>query len=346
MNDWVAKLGQGLARLSTWRVRGRRSGAGEASETAMADGEASGHGAARAQAFEPRDAAPAVPVATEEIAAEEISAGEIAAEPAIDSGLIAADDALAELGDPLSAPEADALAMPEHTAETTNSQSAHYAAPAGLDDLDVFPESDVIDALPPAEPAPPRLTAPEETAPMLAAAAPRDPSAAEGPATEPRADADADAVPVGRFASLRQAVGSLACLLGRKRVWIPAAGLATVSTIGGLSFMLLQASSEKAGLEADLAAARQALKRADVPSARVAIAPVPIPAPAVSADAPPAPSPQADVPATATPAPAFHIARAPRGRGPVQMNCDLTDKASVSLNLMKCIDAFNEATAR
>lgn len=321
----MTKLGQGLARLSARRSRGRAP-----------------HDAAPAASPEPS----AMDVVTVAAAHAELAAPASAAVDPVSVSVLAPadvvasfagetdDDALAELGDPLAAP--DPVDTPNGVASTVSETPAPAAGPAADARSDV-----ALDRNPdtPAFPASP-MTSSAPAAPVSAA---RDVVAPAAHADADGGEASTESVPAARVQRLRQRLAGLARVAGRKRVWMPGAGLAMLSVVGSLSLMLHKASNEKADLRADLEAAQKALRQADASPPRAA----PTLPPLSSATPPPEPAPVpvrvADTPA-ADPDQRIHLARASRNRAPVQMDCDVSDKASVSLTLTACIDAFNRAT--
>lgn len=148
------------------------------------------------------------------------------------------------------------------------------------------------------------------------------------PGTMPEEAADAAPAGIGRF---RRILG----LLGSKRVWIPGVGIALLAVIGSLTFMLVKTSSEKAHLQADLSAAQKALKKSGAVQTSLAVAVVP---PLLAGPVPPVEAHSQSVDAST------FLTRTSGDGEPVQMDCELSDKASVAQNLKKCIEAFNQAT--
>lgn len=174
----------------------------------------------------------------------------------------------------------------------------------------------------------------------------------------------ADAVPVSRMVRV---LG----LLGNKWVWIPGVSVIVLAIIVTLALMLVQSTQEKDHLQAELAASQKALKTkialkepqpapARPPEAHAADAhpppqvekPVPIP---INHAEEPGPAPTASTPTASTTEsvqpPAAHAEPAPlhavgKAKLPAaaDLNCDVSDKASVTKNLKNCIDAFNKAT--
>lgn len=130
--------------------------------------------------------------------------------------------------------------------------------------------------------------------------------------------------------------------LTKKWVWIPSVSMAMLAVIGTLSFMLMQSKQTTYELQAELTTAKKQLKQVPikpqvVPPLLVAhqdvaphgVNPVAEPANAVSHE-------EASSQATAGSSPS------PTG----DIDCDISDKASVGKNLRNCIEAFNQTTAR
>lgn len=281
-------------------------------------------------------------------------------------------DGLAELGDPASAPvdsvdilfgddlaELDDLSAPMQnevmSAETlyTDTSTDDLAELDALSDPE--PEPDYAPAVeaaphPSASPAPVAAAATEVIAPPpgLPDAAPANDSNALPTSRLQRLIGDIHLF-AGRIRQFRlkgsglkggglKGEGpTLIGLRGKKRVWIAGASLMLLGMVGSLAFMLVQSSNEKSRLQAELSAAKQALRQADA-KPPVAIIPPLLPAPVPPPEAAHA-KPQAE-PASAP----VYLASASSKRAPVQMDCELSDKASVGLNLKKCIEAFNQAT--
>lgn len=136
-------------------------------------------------------------------------------------------------------------------------------------------------------------------------------------AAEDAADADGATSPRG----LRK----LLAILSRKRVWIPAAGVALLTVFGGLGAMLWQSSQQNAALQAKLQEAEKQLDRAS-PAAGM---PKPLPATSSRPAGPLVANAQ-----TAGPDSAMSGA-----------DCDISNAESVAQRLKACIDAFNQETA-
>ena len=120
--------------------------------------------------------------------------------------------------------------------------------------------------------------------------------------------------------------------LSKKWVWIPSVSVAMLAVMGTLSFMLMQSKQATHELQAELASAKKQLKQ-------VPIKPEMVP-PLLVAHQNVAPH---DVNhAEASPKAAAGNAPSPN----VDMDCDISDKASVAKNLKNCIEAFNQASAR
>lgn len=354
MKQWLAKLGQGMTRLTRWR----KPAAAPAGHAAAGPHRAQAASApSHASLPEPTVGSIPAPVAAPAVAA-----------PVPDIHDAALGDGLAELGDP--------VAMPIQTMPMQNeiiSSEALYTPQPGDDELSAF---DVLSAPDPlgSEPEPARAVeadSPQADSPAVTEPSATDFTAAESPAQSPLAPPDTLEAPAeGRVprwtlraralvAAIRpfrlarpgmtEGVRVLMGLMGKKRVWIPGLSLALLGALGSLTFLLVQSSSEKARLQADLNAAKLALKQADKQLGVVVIPPLlAVPAPPADGQPERAPVPvpaPAEAAAPTTPAP-IHVARASGTRAPVQMACDLSDKASVNLNLKQCIEAFNDATGR
>lgn len=411
MKQWMAKLGQGMARLAVWRKRAAQAEDAAVEPVFTAEADAA-----------PATVSPAAPAADSSLAA----VAPVAPAPsptAIDDpmfdGLAELDDSsftpadsvdtllgdgLAELNDPSAPMQNETISA--DTLYTDNSAD-------GLTELDALSAVDADPAE--SEPAAPDLARPEpapdvaaemaaeavlasltlavDAAPVAAAARPglqdaeaASKSDADAPqvsrlqrlisavrrfagrsavdATAQPVLEDAEATPESELAAdapqgsrLQRLIGRirqsksrrpnlkglglrLIGIVGKKRVWIPGVSLALLGVVGSLAFMLVQSSSEKAKLEADLSAAKQALKQAAVKPGVAAIPPL-LAAPVPPVDAQPAP---AETPAAQPAAATLYVAQASTKGDPVQMGCDVSDKASVSLTLKNCIAAFNQAT--
>lgn len=352
-----------MARLAVWRKR-----------AALADHAAADRAEARASA---------VPPAIVSVAQEaDSSPAAVAGMPVpLDPSPAMADDALvdglAELGDPASAPfdsadillgdglaELDDLSAPMQD-EIISADTLYIdTSTDGLTELDALSDSEPPDPdlAPAVQAAPPPLA----TSALVAAVATE--VIASPPELQDASPAnDSNASPNSRLQrliggirllaerirhfrlkkpgvegdGLKEADPSPIGLLGKRRVWIVGGSLMLLGVMGSLAYMLMQSSNEKARLQAELSAAKQALKHADAKPA-VAVIPPLLPTPVPSPEAAHA-EPHAEPRAEPDPAPVY-LASAPSKRVPVQMDCELSDKASVGLNLKKCIEAFNQAT--
>lgn len=139
-----------------------------------------------------------------------------------------------------------------------------------------------------------------------------------------------------------QLVSRLLGTLSKKWVWIPSVSVAMLTVMGTLSFMLMQSKQTTHELQTELATAKKQLKQ-------VPIKPEMVP-PLLVAHQNVAPH---DVNrAAALTKNVSHAEASPQasaGNSPspnVDMDCDISDKASVAQNLKNCIEAFNQATAR
>ena len=365
MKKWVAKLGQGMARLAVWRKRGAAAAEAEAETGPVA--------VANSSAAPTADSMPAPAVV----------AAPVALIPSAPSPATA-DDALTELGDP-TAPQgnsidslfADGLAeLGDASAPVqgeTMSADILYTdnSTGGLAELDFIPEpEDEPASMLAAEQAAPEAAAPEQnlaqpaepqatlsslatpnaSADVLADA--RVPSSGT-PKVDSATESDADPEAISRVQRLKQRARGVLAVFGKKRVWIPSVSLALLAVIGSLSFMLVKASSEKAHLQADLTAAKKALKQV---AAQPDVAVIP---PLLAVSVPPVEAHPASAPADAKAPPnaapihlaaaelsiePLRMARTSNPGVPVQMDCDVSSKASVAQSLKKCIEAFNQAT--
>lgn len=130
--------------------------------------------------------------------------------------------------------------------------------------------------------------------------------------------------------------------LTKKWVWIPSVSVAMLAVMGTLSFMLMQSKQATHELQAELANAKKQLKQVPikpqvVPPLLVAhkdVTPHGVNAAAASPND--APYNEASPQAAADSSPSLNM----------DMDCDISDKASVAKNLRNCIEAFNQATAR
>lgn len=130
--------------------------------------------------------------------------------------------------------------------------------------------------------------------------------------------------------------------LSKKRVWIPSVSVAMLAVMGTLSFMLMQSKQATHELQAELARAKKQLKH-------VPIKPQLVPPLLVAHQdvAPHGVNPAAASPQAVSREDASLQAAAGSSPSPnVDMDCDISDKASVGKNLRNCIEAFNQATAR
>ncbi|MGV8991165.1 MAG: hypothetical protein ACOH1Q_07145 [Thiobacillus sp.] len=130
--------------------------------------------------------------------------------------------------------------------------------------------------------------------------------------------------------------------LTKKWVWIPSVSVAMLAVMGTLSFMLMQSKQATHELQAQLATAKKQLKQVPVkpqvvPPLLVAhqdVTPHGVNAAAASPND--APYDEASTQAAADSSPGLNM----------DMDCDISDKASVAKNLRNCIEAYNQATAR
>ncbi|MBT9568440.1 MAG: hypothetical protein IV085_09095, partial [Thiobacillus sp.] len=351
MKQWMAKLGQGMARLAPWRKRAGLADQARTEPVVAADTQTPPAPDSRpTPAADSSPSAAAIPVAA--------VAGSLQPRSTIDDDALT--DSLAELGDPVGLAEiGDAVGLAEiggpGVAPIDSIDVLFADGLAELDDLSMSMQNETItsealytpqptddqnefDALSdprPVEPdqAPAAAAVPDlsdTSAVIAAAAAATAPPPGRNEAT-PADPAATDTHPVGRLRRLiggvrlfatriRQATLTalslkglsqkggarhLMGIVGKKRVWIPAVSLTLLGIVGSLAFMLVQSSNEKSQLQADLNAAKQALKQA-APKPSVAIIPPLLTAPAMPpAVAHPAPLP-APVPTqtAATPPPA------------------------------------------
>ncbi|MDP1862466.1 MAG: hypothetical protein Q8K52_00990 [Thiobacillus sp.] len=139
-----------------------------------------------------------------------------------------------------------------------------------------------------------------------------------------------------------QLLSRLLGTLSKKWVWIPSVSVAMLAVMGTLSFMLIQSKQATHELQAELANAKKQLKQVPVkpqvvPPLLVAhkdVTPHGVNAAAASPND--APYDEASPQAAADSSPSLNM----------DMDCDISDKASVAKNLRNCIEAYNQATAR
>jgi len=131
-------------------------------------------------------------------------------------------------------------------------------------------------------------------------------------------------------------------IITKKWVWIPSVSVAMLAVMGTLSFMLMQSKQATHELQAELANAKKQLKQ--VPIKPQVIPPLLVAHQDVT--------PHGADPEAAPPKAVSHEEAPPQaaaGSSPsvnADMDCDISDKASVGKNLRNCIEAFNQATAR
>jgi len=128
--------------------------------------------------------------------------------------------------------------------------------------------------------------------------------------------------------------------LTQKWIWIPSVSVAMLAVVGTLSFMLMQSKQAAHELQAELASAKKQLKQA--PIKPQVIPPVLV---AHQNTAPHQSEPANPLTGTGAYAESASYSAAAPGDNEA-LDCDISDKASVAKNLKKCIEAFNQATAR
>lgn len=353
LKQWMAKLGRGMARLAVWRKR-----------AALADDAAADRAEARAS--------PVPPAIVSVAQAADSGPAPVAGTPVpVDRSPAMADDVLvdglAELGDPVSAPvdsvdilfgddlaELDDLSAPMQNEVMSADTLYTDTSTDGLAELDALSDPEPLETHA-AQAAPSPSATPDHIAAVATEVIASPPELHDAVSAN-----DSNAPPVSR---LQRLIGDIhlfagrirqfrlngaglkgdgpSRLLGKKRVWIASASLMLLGVVGSLTFMLLQSFNEKSRLQAELSAAKQALRQADA-KPPVAVIPPLLPAPVPPPEAAHA-KPQAEPQAEPASAPVY-LASASSKRAPVQMDCELSDKASVGLNLKKCIEAFNQAT--
>ena len=253
-----------------------------------------------------------------------------------------------ELSDPVAPSAHDDMLFGDNTPE---------AEIQALGSSEVAPTSPVVaDNLAAEMDAPELEPEPEETADIAQAEiAPAETAQAQAPqanAPQPAAPPKAAAVtaPPSAEATLEEGdephkpklVSRLLGTLTKKWVWIPSVSVAMLAVMGTLSFMLMQSKQATHELQAELANAKKQLKQVPVkpqvvPPLLVAhkdVTPHGVNAAAASPND--APYDEASPQAAADSSPSLNM----------DMDCDISDKASVAKNLRNCIEAFNQATAR
>jgi len=121
--------------------------------------------------------------------------------------------------------------------------------------------------------------------------------------------------------------------LSRKWVWIPSVSLIVLALIGGVAFMLVQASHEKAKLKLELQKAQKKIEQ----QAAVVKEAAAVKQAAEVVTAPDQPS----TPAIAPPPPMIGAANSETKPGVNAGDCLVTSKESVAASLKGCIDSFN-----
>lgn len=219
----------------------------------------------------------------------------------------------------------EAIPYSHATAESVHSdEAAAEAAPAEFAQSDIA-QTDAAHAE--AEPANSASTKPSQTK-----ASPTTPPSVEATPAENSENPKTKLV--------RRLLG----ILSKKWVLIPSVSVAMLAIMGTLSFMLMQSKQATYELQAELASAKKQLKQFPLkpevaPPVRMAHQDV---------------SPHDVDHAQSSPETAAHDQTSPQaaaGSPPtpypnIDMDCDVSDKASVAKNLKNCIEAFNQATAR
>lgn len=247
-----------------------------------------------------------------------------------------------ELSDPVASSAHDDMLFGDDTSEIEIQ---------ALGSSDVVPASPVVaDSLAAEMDAPELEPEPEETADIAQAEiVPAETAQAQAP--QPAAPPKAAAVTASPSAEAPPAEGDephkpklvrrLLGILSKKWVWIPSVSVAMLAVMGTLSFMLMQSKQATHELQAELATAKKQLKQ--VPIKTQVVPPLLVAHQDVAPHGVnPAASPN-DVPYDeASPQAAAGSATSLN----MDMDCEISDKASVAKNLRNCIEAFNQATAR
>jgi hypothetical protein len=134
--------------------------------------------------------------------------------------------------------------------------------------------------------------------------------------SEDESDSDEDTAQPGRT---RRALA----MLSNKWVWIPGASAMLLVPIGAMALLLQQSAQEKEHLQAELLATQNKFEQAGVAKEVAVDTAVPAPAPAA--------------------VPAYVAADSRPGID--AGDCQVSDKASVTQNLKRCIDSFNRSMA-